>query len=223
MMRVMLIFVMLLTTGSVFAEEKPRVVMNTSQGEIVLELDTARAPVTAANFLTYVDEKAFDGTIFHRVIPGFMIQGGGYYADMREASAHDTIRNEADNGLKNVPGTIAMARTNIIDSAARQFFINVSNNTNLDHRPDSCTRTDEAKQMAANERGMRKPMTCASFGYAVFGRVVTGMNVVKSIEAVDTGFHLGHQNVPLEPIVINSVKRVADPDQTSSGEDAEHE
>lgn len=193
-----------------YAEERPRVLISTSLGEIEVELDAKNAPVTVANFLSYVDDGSYSDIIFHRVIPGFMIQGGGHYADMREAPTKETIRNEADNGLKNTTGTIAMARTNIIDSAARQFFINVNDNTNLDHRPDSCTREDESKELAAREKGLFRPSTCQSFGYAVFGRVVAGMEVVKKIESGATRTYMGHQNVPVVTVMINSIVRVSD-------------
>ena len=208
-MRMLLVIVAaIFYQGTALAADNPSVIMNTSMGLIEIELDAEKAPVTVANFLSYVDKGDYEGTIFHRVIPGFMIQGGGHYPDMSEATVRETIHNEADNGLKNLTGTIAMARTNIIDSAGRQFFINVSDNDNLDHRPDSCTREDEATQIAAYERGLNRPATCRSFGYAVFGRVVKGMDVVKAIERVSTGFNMGHQDVPVDAVLINSLSRV---------------
>jgi cyclophilin family peptidyl-prolyl cis-trans isomerase len=166
---------------------KPMVLMSTSMGDIKIELDDAKAPVTVKNFLAYVNEKHYDGTIFHRVIPGFMIQGGGFATDFSEKKTKAPIKNEAGNGLKNVTGTIAMARTMVVDSATAQFFINVKDNDFLNH-------TDE---------------TPRGFGYAVFGRVVEGMDVVHKIEKVATTNHGPHQNVPREAVIIKSVQ-VAD-------------
>jgi peptidyl-prolyl cis-trans isomerase A (cyclophilin A) len=159
-----------------------QVVFKTSQGEFVLELDTERAPITAANFLAYVDAGHFDGMIFHRVIPGFMVQGGGFDASMRERSTRAPIKNEANNGLKNARGTVAMARTQVVDSATAQFFVNLVDNTFLDH-------------------GSR------DFGYAVFGKVVSGMDIVDAISRTPTGRRGGHSDVPVSPIVIESAKR----------------
>ncbi len=153
------------------------VVMTTSHGDITIDLDAEKAPITVENFLRYVDEGFFDGIIFHRVIPGFMIQGGGMTEDMREKNGHAPIKNEADNGLKNLRGALAMARTADINSATSQFFINLSDNAFLDH-------------------GAR------DFGYAVFGRVVEGMDVVDAIAAVRTANKGMHQNVPVEPVLI---------------------
>jgi cyclophilin family peptidyl-prolyl cis-trans isomerase len=165
----------------------PIVVMDTSYGPIKIELFEDKAPITVKNFLTYVDEKHYDGTIFHRVISDFMIQGGGFTPGMNERKTHDPIKNESTNGLKNVRGTIAMARTPDPDSATAQFFINVVDNTKLD-------RTD------------------TNPGYCVFGRVVEGMDVVDKIRKVPTaeikenGFPK-HENVPIADIVIKSVRR----------------
>jgi len=206
-MRLILLSLLILFVLPVSAEESPQVEIQTSVGNILLELDIKNAPVTVANFLSYVDDGSYKDIIFHRVIAGFMIQSGGYYADLSEAEVRGTIKNEADNGLKNKTGTIAMARTNIIDSAARQFFINVNNNTNLDHRPDSCTREDEAGAIAAAQKGLNKPLTCKSFGYAVFGKVISGMDVVRKIERSATGYRAGHENMPLEPVFIENVIR----------------
>jgi cyclophilin family peptidyl-prolyl cis-trans isomerase len=164
--------------GEEGAAGKPTVVMTTTKGDIVIELDPEKAPVTVANFLNYVDEGFYDGTIFHRVIRGFMIQGGGFDADMNRKETHDPIVNEADNGLNNDKGTIAMARTREVNSATAQFFINTVDNAALNH-------------------GAR------DFGYAVFGNVIEGMDVVTRIEASRTG----QRDVPVEPIVIESVKR----------------
>ncbi|MCB1692332.1 MAG: peptidylprolyl isomerase [Pseudomonadales bacterium] len=191
------------------AAKNPEVVIDTSLGKIVVELDMEHAPVSVANFLSYVDEKAYDGTIFHRVIKDFMIQGGGHRPDMTELEAtHGTIHNEADNGLKNASGTIAMARMDEIDSAGRQFYINVHDNTHLDHSAMSCTREQLAAIEQAREKGLYKPKTCKGFGYAVFGRVVDGMSVVKAIESVPTHDFKGYGDVPETPVVIKSIQRV---------------
>lgn len=164
-------------------EKNPVVTIVTSMGDIKVELDEAKAPVSTKNFLTYVKEKHYDGTIFHRVIPAFMIQGGGMKADMSEkGGTHAPIKNEASNGLKNKDGTIAMARTNDPNSATDQFFINVKDNSFLDYKSD------------------------AEPGYAVFGKVVSGMDVVRKIEKVATTSHFPHENVPVEPVTIKTVK-----------------
>ena len=157
--------------------------ITTDHGPIVLELDESAAPDTCANFRRYAEEGHYDGTVFHRVIPNFMIQGGGFTADMKQKSTHENIRNEASNGLKNDLGTIAMARTPDPHSASSQFFINLTDNDFLNFR-------DESQ---------------AGFGYCVFGRVVDGMDTVKSIAAVATGSHGPHQDVPSEPVTIESV------------------
>jgi cyclophilin family peptidyl-prolyl cis-trans isomerase len=159
------------------------IVLSTTLGDVTIELDAAAAPITVENFLTYVDDGFYDGTIFHRVIPNFMVQGGGMTADMKEKPTHQPIKNEAKNGLKNTRGTLAMARTQIVDSATAQFFINLSDNMFLDH-------------------GTR------DFGYAVFGKVIKGMEVVDAIAKVKTGSKGPHQDVPVETVVINSARRV---------------
>jgi peptidyl-prolyl cis-trans isomerase A (cyclophilin A) len=161
-----------------------KVVMKTSLGDITIELYADKAPITVKNFLDYVEAKHYDGTVFHRVIPAFMIQGGGFTADMQQKPTRSPIKNEAGNGLKNIPGTIAMARTGVVDSATAQFFINTKENPALDHRDD----------------------TPAGFGYAVFGKVTAGMDVVKKIESVSTTTKGPHQNVPVEAVVIESVR-----------------
>jgi len=166
-------------------EENPTVLMETSLGSITIELDQAKAPITVKNFLSYVDEKFYDGTIFHRVIGNFMIQGGGFTAEMQQKRAKAPIKNEAGNGLKNMTGTLAMARTNVVDSATAQFFINVVDNDFLDHQNT----------------------TSQGFGYAVFGKVIQGMDVVEKIKAVKTGSKMGFSDVPAEAVVIKSVKR----------------
>ena len=163
-----------------------RVKLTTSQGPIVLELDEAKAPVTVANFLKYVDAGHYDGTIFHRVIDGFMVQGGGFTKDMRQKPVQAPIKNEGANGLKNANYTVAMARTGVRDSATSQFFINVKDNDFLDYSGES-------------------PQ---GWGYAVFGRVVEGQDVVDKIRKVRTGNAGGHQNVPLDAVVIEKAERV---------------
>ena len=154
--------------------------MTTSKGVITLELDAEHAPVTVANFLEYVNSGHYDGTIFHRVIPGFVIQGGGMESGMREKTTQAPIENEADNGLKNLTGTICMARTNDPHSATSQFFINLKDNSFLDH-------TEK---------------TPSGWGYAVFGQVTSGMEIVEAIAAVQTGNSGHHQDVPLEDVVL---------------------
>ena len=161
------------------------VVLSTSMGDIEIELNAAKAPITVANFLSYVDKKHYDGVIFHRVIPNFMIQTGGMNADMSERATGSQIQNEAANGLRNLRGTISMARTGMPHSATAQFFINVENNRGL------------------NYRGADR----ANFGYCVFGKVVSGMDVVDKIRAVETGNRKGHGNVPLEPITLKQIRR----------------
>ena len=156
------------------------ITIKTSHGDISVELFEEKAPISCENFRQYVADGHFDGTIFHRVIPNFMIQGGGMDADMNSKPTRDPIKNEADNGEGNVRGTLAMARTGVVDSATSQFFINLSNNDFLNH-------------------GGR------DFGYAVFGKVTDGMDVVDAIAAVPTGNSGGHQDVPLEPVTIVEV------------------
>lgn len=199
-----LLVLLSLSFGAVAAN--PIVEVNTSVGVIVLELDQEKAPVTVANFLDYVQKDGYAGTIFHRVIPGFMIQSGGHYEDLSELETGEPIRNEADNGLRNRTGTIAMARMEEIDSAIRQWFINVANNKNLDHSSQSCTREDEQKLAAAWARGLNKPQTCKSFGYAVFGRVIEGMDVVRKIERLSTEPRGMHASVPVETVVIEKIE-----------------
>ncbi len=160
--------------------KNPKVTLETSMGNIVLELYPDKAPKTVENFLAYVRDGQYDGTIFHRVIPNFMIQGGGMTEDMQEKPTRAPIENEANNGLKNDEGTIAMARTSDPHSATAQFFINVKNNDFLNFSAP----------------------TPQGWGYAVFGKVVEGMDVVHKIEKVQTGSRMGHQDVPLDPVVI---------------------
>jgi peptidyl-prolyl cis-trans isomerase A (cyclophilin A) len=156
----------------------------TSLGSFTLELDAAKAPITVENFLSYVDEGFFDGLIFHRVIPGFMIQGGGFTPDMAQKKNRAPIKNEATNGLRNQRGTIAMARTNDVHSATAQFFINLKDNDFLDNSP-------------------------GNFGYAVFGKVVDGLDTIDRIAKERTGRRKGHDDVPVTDVVIQSAKRVA--------------
>ena len=160
-----------------------KAVVETSMGTITLELDDAKAPETAANFVKYAKDGHYDGTIFHRVIDGFMIQGGGFTKDMNQKETRKPIRNEAMNGLKNLRGTIAMARTMVVDSATSQFFINLVDNGFLDFQSP----------------------TPQGFGYAVFGKVTDGMSVVDAIAKVKTGFAGPHQNVPEVAIVIKKI------------------
>jgi cyclophilin family peptidyl-prolyl cis-trans isomerase len=171
---------------SASAEAKTRVAMETTKGTIVIELEDEKAPLTVKNFLAYVDSGHYKGTIFHRVIKKFVIQGGGLTADMRPKATMPPVKNEADNGLKNFRGTLSMARTNVVDSATSQFFVSTKDNTSLDHT-------------AKTPRG---------WGYAVFGRVVEGMDVVDAIEATRTGTVQRFRDVPLDPITITDVKRL---------------
>ncbi|MEO2177840.1 MAG: peptidylprolyl isomerase [bacterium] len=184
------------------------VVIKTTLGDFQVQLNAEKAPITVANFLSYVDEDGYADTIFHRVIEGFMIQGGGMRVNMRAVTEHKGIYNEADNGLRNVTGTIAMARLNEIDTAQRQFFINVNNNAFLDHSEASCTREDEQKQKAATARGLYRPQSCKTFGYVVFGHVVKGMENVRRIEFEPTVNRNGHQNVPVIPVTIIKIERL---------------
>ena len=176
----------LTVASSALAADYPRVVLDTSKGKIVLELDVDKAPQTVTNFLAYVDAGFYDGTIFQRVIPGFMIQGGGFTAEMQQKQTRAPIQNEADNGLQNGRGTIAMARTPDPNSATAQFFINTVDNDFLNHKSKS-------------------PQ---GWGYAVFGRVVEGINVVDEISSVKTVSRGMHRDVPAEPVVIISAKRL---------------
>lgn len=158
------------------------VTFETSKGTVKLKLYEDKAPVTVENFLAYVDDGYYDGTIFHRVIPGFVIQGGGFTEDMDQKETREPISNEADNGVRNMRGTLSMARTQDINSATSQFFVNLRDNDALDH-------------------GNR------DFGYAVFAEVVEGMDVIDSIAGVETGNHGPHGDVPKEPVVVISAKR----------------
>jgi cyclophilin family peptidyl-prolyl cis-trans isomerase len=158
------------------------VVFETSKGAFTIELYPNEAPVTVENFLQYVDDGFFDGTVFHRVIPKFVIQGGGFTEAMKQKPTRASITNEADNGLKNLRGTLSMARTSDVNSATSQFFVNLADNAFLDH-------------------GSR------DFGYAVFGKVIDGLDVVDAIAAVKTANRGGHQDVPVEPVVVHRAYR----------------
>lgn len=164
----------------------PLVKLETSAGDITLELDQDKAPISSENFLSYVNSEAYDGTIFHRVIDGFMIQGGGFTPDMNQKKSNKPIKNEADNGLKNDNGTIAMARTNEPHSASNQFFINVANNDFLNHTAP----------------------TAQGWGYAVFGKVIDGMDIVNMIKSCKTGRHGFHEDVPVESITIERAYQI---------------
>ena len=176
--------------GAIGTEEKMKqsenrvVELKTSEGKIRIELWVDKAPISVKNFLDYVEEGFYNGTIFHRVIDNFMIQGGGFTADMVPKKPHQPIKNEAANGLKNENGTIAMARTNVVDSATCQFFINVKDNDFLNHRDNSPS----------------------GFGYAVFGKVIEGMEVVDKIKKVPTTTIGANQNVPVKPVVIENAR-----------------
>ncbi|MFU8877254.1 MAG: peptidylprolyl isomerase [Wenzhouxiangellaceae bacterium] len=168
-----------------FEQELPQVIVHTSKGPITLELYEDQAPLSTENFLQYARDGHYDGTIFHRVISNFMIQGGGFEPDMTQRPTREPIANEADNGLTNARGTIAMARTTMPHSATAQFYINVTDNPSLDHR---------GKQSGG------------TWGYAVFGRVTEGMDVVDAIRFVETGLAAGMQDVPVDPVIIERVE-----------------
>lgn len=168
-----------------FEKELPKVILHTSKGPITLELYDDQAPLSVENFLQYARDGHYDGTIFHRVISNFMIQGGGFEPDMTRRETREPITNEADNGLTNARGTIAMARTTMPHSATAQFYINVTDNPSLDHR--------------GTQSG-------ATWGYAVFGRVTEGMEVVDAIRFVETATVSGMQDVPIDPVIIERVE-----------------
>jgi cyclophilin family peptidyl-prolyl cis-trans isomerase len=172
--------------ASTLTQAAPTVEIQTSQGNITLELNDKKAPKSVANFLNYIRSGFYDGTVFHRVIPGFMIQGGGFTPDMQQKATEAPIENEAGNGLKNTRGSIAMARTNAPHSATSQFFINHADNKNLDYP------------------------SFDGWGYAVFGKVTQGLDVVDKIAAVATRRYGPHENVPAEPVIIQSVKIISE-------------
>ena len=159
------------------------ILFETTLGDFKIEFFVKEAPISVANFKKYIDDGFFNGTIFHRVVPGFVIQGGGFTEDMTQKKTHPTIKNEADNGLKNERGTLSMARTNDVNSATSQFFVNLKDNDFLDH-------------------------TRGNFGYAVFARVTEGMDVVDKIAAVETGRRKGFDDVPTEAVIMKSVRKV---------------
>ncbi len=159
------------------------ILFETTLGDFKIEFFEKEAPISVANFQKYIDSGYFDGTIFHRIVPGFVIQGGGFTEDMTQKKTNPAIKNEADNGLKNERGSLSMARTNDVNSATSQFFVNLKDNEFLDH-----------------SRG--------NFGYAVFARVTEGMDVVDKIAAVETGRRKGMDDVPLEPVIMKSVRKI---------------
>ena len=186
MLRTLVAATALLASASALAAN-PQVEMKTSLGTIVIELDAEKAPATVQNFVQYVKERHYDGTVFHRVIPGFMIQGGGFDADFRQKPTRAPVKNEAANGLKNDVGTLAMARTADPHSATAQFFINVADNASLNFRFP----------------------TAEGYGYTVFGKVTKGMDVVQRIVKVQTGpGPAPHRDVPVKPVVIESARLV---------------
>lgn len=182
---ILMMLSLFLSTGSILAasqEKKPEVRLETNYGDIVVQLETRKAPITTANFIQYVKSGHYDNTVFHRVIKDFMIQGGGMTSDMKEKHTQPPIKNEANNGLKNRKYTIAMARTSEPNSATSQFFINTKDNTFLDFKGPE------------------------NWGYAVFGKVIQGQDVVDKIEAVRTGVKARYEDVPLEPVIIKKAE-----------------
>lgn len=177
-------------------QKNVQIIIDTSLGSITAELYPEKAPITVSNMLAYIDAKFYDHTIFHRVIDGFMIQGGGFTRDMLQKKTNAPIKNEADNGLKNVRGTLAMARTMIVDSASSQFFVNLVDNAYLDFK----NKSDQG------------------WGYCVFGKVADGMDVVDKIAKVKTDFSGRYPNVPVEPVIINSIRRKTDDASTSAAQ-----
>jgi cyclophilin family peptidyl-prolyl cis-trans isomerase len=171
-------------TENKMSDSSSKVKLTTSLGEIVIQLNPEKAPISSANFLTYVNEGFYNGTIFHRIIPGFMAQGGGFDTEFNQKAVHDPIKNEADNGLPNKRGTLAMARTNVPDSATAQFFINYKDNSFLNYSSP----------------------TASGWGYAVFGEVIEGMDIVDEMSKQPTGNRGGHQDVPKTNIVIEKAE-----------------
>ena len=192
MRKIILFMILLLTSTLSFATEKTmsdtptKVKLTTNLGEIIIQLNAEKATVSSANFLTYVNEGFYNGTIFHRVIPDFMAQGGGFDTSFNQKAVHAPIKNEADNGLKNTRGTLAMARTNDPNSATAQFFINLKDNTFLNHTGKNAS----------------------GWGYAVFGEVIEGMDVVDAMAKQPTGNRGGHQDVPKTDIIIEKAEVV---------------
>lgn len=185
MIRSLLTALILSISTAALAQDNPVVVMETNKGTIRIELWADKAPISVENFLRYTDNELYDGLIFHRVINGFMIQGGGFNADMVQLSTYEPIKNEAKSNVPNNRGTLSMARTNVVDSATSQFFINLVDNDFLNHTND----------------------TPRGFGYAVFGEVIEGMEVVDEIAGVTTGRSGPYSDVPTEPVVIVSARR----------------
>ncbi len=183
---ILLVGVFMAFNGGTAEAANPKVLLKTNRGDITIELFPDKAPVTVKNFLSYVDEKFYDGLIFHRVIKGFMIQGGGLTADLATRTAKPPIKNEAGNGLKNTRGTIAMARSGEINSATCQFFINHVDNSFLDHKDE----------------------TAAGFGYCVFGQVISGLDIVDAIATTQTMTVHGMEDVPREAVTIISIRRL---------------
>lgn len=184
-MKNLLTLITSLIVCSTVMASNPQVIIKTNLGDITIELNEAKAPITVKNFLEYVKNGHYKQTIFHRVINNFMIQGGGFDKELKEKSTGTPIKNEAANGLKNEIGTVAMARTNDVDSATAQFFINVADNGALDHRDD----------------------TSSGMGYAVFGKITSGMPIVNKIKAVKTGNRGPLDDVPLETVVILDISK----------------
>jgi peptidyl-prolyl cis-trans isomerase B (cyclophilin B) len=174
------------STENKMPETQPRVKFQTTAGDFIIELNPEKAPITVKNFLTYVNDGFYNGTVFHRIIPGFMAQGGGFDTSFKQKPTHDTIKIEADNGLKNDRGTVAMARTGIPDSASSQFFINYKDNDFLNYSSP----------------------TTQGWGYTVFGKVVEGMDVFDAMEKAPTSNRGGHQDVPKTDIVIEKAEVV---------------
>lgn len=182
-----ILFTVMVTVSAFTAQAQTKninILIDTSMGQIEAELYADKAPITVTNFLEYVNSRFYDGLVFHRIIPGFMIQGGGMTSDMKEKETRNPIKIESDNGLKNTRGSLAMARTQIPDSATSQFFINIVDNPFLDF----------------------KAKTTAGYGYAVFGKVTKGMDVVDNIAKVQTGTRGFYEDVPLSPVIIRSIK-----------------
>ncbi|MCF7911988.1 MAG: peptidyl-prolyl cis-trans isomerase [Candidatus Cloacimonetes bacterium] len=182
-MKKIIALILIIIAGGIMLAENPVVNLSTNLGDITIELYQDKAPVTVENFLKYTNDGYYNDTVFHRVIAGFMIQGGGFTAEGSQKETMEPIKNEADNGLKNLEGTIAMARTQVVDSATSQFFINCKDNSFLDH-------------------GSR------DYGYCVFGKVIKGMDIVKKIETTATGAKKGMRDWPLENVIVNKAEVV---------------
>ncbi len=191
---ILLLCTLILVSTTLFGEDNKsmsdtpiKIKLSTGIGDVVIQLDADKAPETSKNFVAYTKDGFYDGTVFHRVIPGFMAQGGGFSTDFTQKTTKDPIKNEADNGLKNTLGTVAMARTNDPHSATSQFFINLKDNSFLDY----------------------KSSTPQGWGYTVFGKVIEGMDVVEKMATIPTGSKNGHQDVPQTDIVIESAQLIS--------------